>query len=313
MKKDYLMRSLCILYLIVFILGCTSEEKETTTKGNLHVFIPESLAPVMMDEVQEFLLLYQAYGAQITDTIVSAETAADRFVRDTARIAFLPRSLTQAEKAQVKTISPGLNELIVAYDGIIAVVHPKNTVENMTTTEIQKIFSGKITRWEQLATSMKGTIQIYCQDSSDVLEYLKQRLFKQAGISAKFMSTRSDIQTLRSVEKDPRAIGFAALGWIDSVTSAIKILNLGRTSEDTDTTFASSPEALQKFWSPHPANIYRNYYPFKRAIYMYTRGQVNLAAGFGAYVATSEGQKLFLKRGLVPGTQKIKLRPSQAE
>ena len=89
-----------------------------------------------------------------------------------------------------------------------------------------------------------------------------------------------------------------ALAWIDSAKSTAKILNLGRTKEDTDTTFAVPAETIGNFFSPHPANIYRNYYPLKRAIYMYTRGQVNLATGFGAYVATSEGQKLFLKHGL---------------
>ena len=100
----------------------------------------------MIDEVNEFLNLYQANGAHITDTIVSAEIAARHFVRDTARIAFLPRPLTQAEKEQVKKISADLNELIVAYDGIVAVVHPKNKIVEMTTTEIQKILSGTITQ-----------------------------------------------------------------------------------------------------------------------------------------------------------------------
>jgi phosphate transport system substrate-binding protein len=307
------MRSLCFVFLIALILGCGTEEKETATKGRLHIFIPESIAPVIIDEVHEFLNLYQANGANITDTIVSAETAVRRFVRDTGRIVFLPRPLTQAEKEQVKNISADLNELIVAYDGIVAVVHAENKTAKMTTTEIQKILSGKITRWEQLAKPMKGTIKIYCQDSSDVSEYLKQRLLKQAGISAIFTSTSSDIQTLRLVEKDPLAIGFVALVWIDSVKSDAKILSLGRTSEDTDTTFTTPAEAVRKFFSPHPANIYRNYYPLKRAIYMYTRGPVTLATGFGTYVATSEGQKLFLKRGLLPGTQKIKLRSSQPE
>jgi phosphate transport system substrate-binding protein len=307
------MRSLCFIFLIALFLGCSTEEKESTTKGNLHVFIPESIAPVMIDEVNEFLNLYQTNGAHITDTIVSAETVARIFVRDTARIAFLPRPLTQTEKEQVKAISGDLNELIVAYDGIVVVVHPKNKILQMTTTEIQKILSGTMTRWEQFTKPMKGAINIYCQDSSDVTEYLKQRLMMQASISAKFTRTSSDLQTLRLVEKDPYGLGFVALGWIDSAKSAAKILNLGRTNEDTDTTFATPAEIIGNFFSPHPANIYRNYYPLKRAIYMYTRGQVNLATGFGTYVATSEGQKLFLKYGMLPGTQRIKLKSNEAQ
>jgi phosphate transport system substrate-binding protein len=307
------MRYPCIVCLIALFLGCNTEEKETTTKGKLHVFIPESIAPVMIDEVSKFLNLYQANGAYITDTIVSAETAARHFVRDTARIAFLPRPLTQAEKEQAKNISTDLNELIIAYDAIVAVVHPKNKTVEMTTTEIQKILLGTITRWEQVTKSMKGTIKIYCHDSSDVTEYLNQRLLKQAGISTKFARTSTDIQTLRSVEEDPLALGFVTLVWIDSAKSEARILNLGRTTEDTDTTFAVPAETIGKFFSPHAANIYRNYYPLKRAIYMYTRGQVNLAIGFGTYVSTSEGQKLFLKYRMLPGTQRIKLKSNEPQ
>jgi len=200
--------------------------------------------------------------------------------------------------------------LIIAYDGIAAIVNTKNKLEKMTTTDVQKIFTGTITQWEQVAFAkpMKGTIKIYCHDSSDVTEYLTQRLVKQNGITAKVTHTSSDLQTLQSVENDPLSIGFVALGWIDSAKSTAKVLNLCRTKEDTDTTFAPPTEAIGKFFSPDPAYIYLNYYPFKRAIYMYTLGQVNLAAGFGTYVATAEGQKIFLKRKLLPGTQKIKLR-----
>jgi ABC-type phosphate transport system substrate-binding protein len=125
------------------------------------------------------------------------------------------------------------------------------------------------------------------------------------------MHSISDLQTLQSVEKDPMAIGFVALSWIDSAKTIVKILNLGRTSEDTDTTFMPPEEIKDEFFSPHPANILRNYYPLKRAIYMYTRGQVNLADGFGTYVATSEGQKLLLNHGVLPGTQRIKLKSNQ--
>jgi phosphate transport system substrate-binding protein len=307
------MRIFLIIALTTFLFGCNTEQTETTTRGNLHIFIPESIAPIMIDEVNAFLDLYSQNGAQITYTLVSSEIAARRFVQDTARIAFLTCSLAQPKKEQVKKISPDLNEIIIAYDAIVAVVHPENKTEQMTTSEIHKILTGKISRWNQLtnANSMKGTIKVYCQNSSDVTEYLNQRLVKQTGITVKFMHTTSDLQTLRSIEKEPLSLGFVALSWIDSAKSTAKVLKLGRTSEDTDTTFSSPAEANNEFFSPHPANILRNYYPLKRTIYMYTRGQVNLAAGFGTYVATAEGQKLFLNHGLLPGTQYIKLKTDQ--
>jgi len=159
----------------------------------------------MIDEVNEFLDLYQVNGAYITDTIVSAETVIRKFIQDTARIAFLPRPLTQMEKDQVKTISADLHELIVAYDGIVAVVHPKNKIVEMTTTTIQKILLGTLTQWEQIVKPMRARLDLLsgfigCHRIS------RHRLLKQASISAKLTRTRSDLQTLRLVEKDPYAL-----------------------------------------------------------------------------------------------------------
>jgi phosphate transport system substrate-binding protein len=307
------MRILIPAVLIALLVGCSTEEKETTTKGRLHFIIPESVAPVMIDEVEHFLDLYKEGGAQITYTIASSEKAKNYFIKDTGRIAFIPRPLTTQEREQEQKISPYFNELIVAYDGIAVIVSSTNNLKQMTTTEIKNILSGTVTRWEQLtaAEPMKGTIKVYCQDSSDNLVYLKERLLRNTKKSAKIKWTLSDLQTIQSVENDPMSIGFVALSWIDSAKSQAKILELGRTKEDTDTTFAPPPEAVGKFYSPHPAYIFLNYYPFKRAVYMYTRTHVDLAAGFGTYIATAEGQKIILKHGLLPGTQKIKLKSMQ--
>jgi|WetSurMetagenome_2_1015567.scaffolds.fasta_scaffold10817_2 phosphate transport system substrate-binding protein len=303
-----------IVSALIFVLGCNSQPEETTTRGNLHVFIPEPFTPVLKDEVNQFLSLYSQNGAKITYAIVRSETAARHFVFDSARIAFLPRPFTQAEKEHIaQNTSQHLNELIIAYDGIAAIVNNRNKMENLTTTDLQKILTGRITRWEQIVTAKpeKGVIKIYYQDSSDIADYMTNRLMKKAGITAKVTYTTSDLQTFQSIEKDPLSIGLVALAWIDSAKSTAKILNCGRTKEDTDTTFAPPADAIGKFFSPNPAYIYLNYYPLKRAIYMYTYAQVNLAAGFGTYVATSAGQKLFLNHGLLPGTQKIKLRSNQ--
>jgi phosphate transport system substrate-binding protein len=305
------MRSLSYFFILSLLLGCNTEEKESTTKGTLRLVIPESLAPVMIDEMHEFLNLYEANGAHITDTVVPAVKAAQMFVRDSTRIAFLPRPLTQAEKDQASTISTDMNEVLVAYDALVAAVHPKNKTLEMTTTELQKLLLGKITRWEEISKHSKGAITIYYHDSSDVTEYVSQRLLNHANITGHTIHTNSDIQTLHMVEQDVFAIGLVSLGWLDSAKTTVKILKLGRTKEDTDTSYAVPSEAVGQFFSPHPANLFRNFYPLKRPVYMYTRGRVNLAVGFGAYVATAEGQKIFLKHGLLPGTQRITLRSEQ--
>jgi phosphate transport system substrate-binding protein len=297
------------ILLIAILVGCKTQETETTTSGRLHIYLPESIAPVMISEVNAFLDLYRQNGAEINYTVVPSEPAVHHFVYDTARIGFFVRPLTRQEKDIVRKTTADFNETPIAYDAITAVVHPENPVEQMTTTDIQKILEGQIKRWDQISSSkrLRGEIRFYYQDSSDIADYLNQRLMKQRKVAGKFEHTSTNWETLQAVARDPRGLGLAALGWIDSAKSSVKILELGRTKEDTDTTYAPPRQAIGLFFSPAPANIYLNYYPLKRPIYMYTRTKLDLAAGFGTYVSTSEGQKIILKCKLLPGTQNIKI------
>jgi ABC-type phosphate transport system substrate-binding protein len=259
--------------------------------------------------VNGFLDLYRQNGAEINYSVVPSESAVHQFVYDTARIAFLVRPLSRQEKEIARKAGGDIIDTIIAYDAIIAVVHPENPIEHTTTTDIQEILEGRIRRWDQIASSkhLRGEIRFYYQDSSDIADYLNQRLIKQKGVAGKFEHTATNLETLQAVAKDERGLGLVALAWIDSAKSSVKVLELGRTKEDTDTTYAPPKEAMGLFFSPAPANIFLNYYPLKRPIYMYTRTQLDLAAGFGTYVATSEGQKIILKCKLLPGTQNIKI------
>ena len=54
------------------------------------------------------------------------------------------RALTDEEKSQ------GLEENIVAIDGIAVAVNKDNTVKNVTKEQLTKIYTGEITNWKEL-------------------------------------------------------------------------------------------------------------------------------------------------------------------
>jgi phosphate transport system substrate-binding protein len=304
-----MLRLFLVFILSFMFVSCShNDSEETTTKGNLHLYLTESTSPALIDEVHAFLDLYKEYGANITYTVVSENAALKHFIEDTSRILFLTRPLSPAEKENAKNINGDLIETIIAYDGIVAVVHPKNPLTQLTTTEIKHILSGAARRWNDLPNGKKinGEIKIYLQDSSEMSAYLTNRL--HILLAAKYLNPSSEIQTLNSVLHDPLGIGFVTPAWLDSTKSAAKVLELGRTREDTDTSFAPQDKTDGKYFSPHPAYIYRNDYPLKRAIYMYTYTVGDLANGFSAFVASAQGQKILLQRGILPGTKKIHLR-----
>ena len=297
---------------LVLLVGCAREKSETSTRGNLHVLIAESALPPAVDEVKAFLDLHASEGANIGYEVVSSEQAIQRLGRDSIRFAFTTRSMTPAERQHLpQTEGFELSEVLIAYDAMAVVVNDKNLIAKMTTTELSKILSGEINRWEQLskANAMKGRIELVLQDSSDVTSFIDAHLLQGQHLRNDARFSRSSLGTLRAIAAQPLAVGLVGVTWVDSSHAALKVLDLAENRQMTDTTYRVATEAFGKFHSPHPANIYRSYYPLKRAIYAYWYAPLgSVATGFGFFVSHADGQRLLMKRNIVPGTQPIKLR-----
>lgn len=49
-----------------------------------------------------------------------------------------------------KELDLGISAEILAIDGLAVIVNPKNSVDNLSKAQVKDIFSGKITKWEDL-------------------------------------------------------------------------------------------------------------------------------------------------------------------
>jgi phosphate transport system substrate-binding protein len=306
-------RQLSYLLLLLLYCSCAPDREETATRGRLRVLIAESVAPVMISAVNRFMSLYQAHGADVTYSVVKSAEANQHFLVDTARTIITVIPLTTDEMDLVKKTTEYLADIVLAYDGVVAVVQSRNPQEEMTLEQIRKILTANITKWEQLGRSRTphGAIHLIVEDSSDVTAYLSSRLLGGKEIQVPHRRTTSSLETLREVARDPLSLGFIGSSWVDSATTHAKILALGADSALADTVFKPAPESIGKSYSPHPAYLYLNYYPMKRAVHVYSRtARGDFATGFTAFLASPEGQKIFLQMGLVPGTQKIVLKPT---
>ncbi|MBI4428335.1 MAG: substrate-binding domain-containing protein [Ignavibacteriales bacterium] len=298
----------------LFLGTCNPEPAETPTKGKLHLLLAESVAPAVVRQVDQFMDYYRQNGANVTFSLVSSENAINGFVRDTLRTVFVTRALWPAEREAVEHSHGSFLKMTVAYDAVAVVVHQTNPLDGITVSDIRDILSGKTKRWGQLKVGKKSrrSMRVYLQDSSDISFYLSTRIANLPAISVKMQQRLSSLNLLYEVSKDPTAIGFVGLSWMDSVKVPIKVLKVAAAFGDTDTAFAAPAGALGKFFSPHAAYIHQNSYALKRAVYMYSKSLGgDLAAGFSSFVATSEGQRIFLNHGLVPGTQEIVLKKTR--
>src|SRR6185312_11844866 len=65
-------------------------------------------------------------------------------INGVSQIGMSSRDLKQEEK------DSDLQELIIAYDGIVVVAHPSNPVKDLTMEQVKQIFTGEITNWKEV-------------------------------------------------------------------------------------------------------------------------------------------------------------------
>ncbi len=303
-------RLLSALCVILMFVGCQKEPEETNTKGNLHVRVPESIAPVMIEEIKAFSDLYKESGANVTYSITTSEEAMKEFFRDTLRLCFSTIPFPEEQMQKAKEISPDINTTLFAYDAIVFITNENNSLRQITTDEVKRIFDGKISRWEQLKNSkQKGDLFVSLQDSGDVIAYFRS-LYKTEDFKIKnWQRAKSEEEVLNFTRANVRTLGIVPLSWYKKSSEGFSMLEVAPTRSESDTLFAVAPEAIGKYFSPHPAYLYLRYYPFYRRLYVCCRTLYgNVAAGFTTFVTHSEGQKIILDNALLPGTQKIVLK-----
>jgi phosphate transport system substrate-binding protein len=115
-----------------------------------------------------------------------------------------------------------------------------------------------------------------------------------------FVSSSDLIQYVRDT---PGALGIVGVAHIRDLWSAVTVYGLGTPGTRPDTT-----EPVGRYYTPHQAHVFRDYYPISRMIYIYTRDVAyNVGFGFISFATSSEGQKVFVNNGLVPVTMPVRL------
>ncbi|MDA7848045.1 phosphate ABC transporter substrate-binding protein [Sulfurospirillum sp.] len=165
-----------------------------------------------------------------------------------------------------------------AVDGIAIVINPKNPITNLTTKELQDIFSGKISDYKELGLK-SGPINLYTRDeSSATRKVFWKKALKKSDISKKARVISSNAAMKTAIHNDPNAIGILSLGLIDNNTKAISINGV----------------------YPSLKNVKNSSYTVARGLYLLSSGEPKkLAKTYIDYLRSEEGMKIVTKHGFI--------------
>lgn len=184
------------------------------------------------------------------------------------------RNLKEEEKTQ------GLDETILALDGIAVIVNPDNPVNDLDLETIGRIYKGEITNWKELGGSELEIVLIGREAGSGTRDGFET--ITSTEDSCKYrqeLTSTGDVIT--TVAGNPAAIGYASLA---SVKDTVKVLSVGGIAPTEETVKDGS-------------------YVVQRPFVLVTKSDTNLsqtAQKFFDYITSSEASGIISSAGAVP-------------
>ena len=143
----------------------------------------------------------------------------------TCDIGLSSRALKDEEKAA------GLQETVLAYDGIAIIVHPDNPVSDLTLEQIAQLYTGEITNWKDVGGNDAQVVLIGREAASGTRNGFESITgTKDACQYRQELTSTGDVIT--TVSQNPDAIGYASLA---ALKDNVKALTVGGVAPTEDT------------------------------------------------------------------------------
>lgn len=147
-------------------------------------------------------------------------------------IAMSSRPIAQAEieKAQAKGLD--IKPLIIAYDAIAVIVHPSNPITEISIPDLQKIYTGEISHWQQLGWEEPTPLVAISRDfASGTFEVFNQIVLQGKDLRTDALMLVSNLAILNEVGFSPTAIGYVGLAYLNEKVKALAIDGVSPTKE----------------------------------------------------------------------------------
>ena len=168
MKKLLVLTS--IFMIVALLNGCGGQEAAKTTSAptpapsNRMVIVGSTtLLPVAQKAVEAFQKRKPEIKINLTGG--GSQIGINALVDGICDIAMSSRNLKEEEKEKLSKKRAEAKEYIVAWDGIVTIVHPTNPVKNLTIAQLKDIYTGKATDWKDVG-GKKGAIVVVSRDTS---------------------------------------------------------------------------------------------------------------------------------------------------
>lgn len=126
------------------------------------------------------------------------------------------RALKNEEKAE------GLQETVLAYDGIAVIVNPENPVADLTVEQIAQMYTGEIANWKDVGGADQEIVLIGREGGSGTRDGFES-ITETKDLCKYRQELTSTGDVITTVSQNPNAIGYASLSAIKDNVKALKV------------------------------------------------------------------------------------------
>ena len=168
----------------------------------------------------------------------------------------------------------------VAYDCIVPVVHPSNSIVNITMAQLKDIYMGKVKNWKEIGGPDRPVVVISRDTSSGTYEVWAKKVMTKKRVFPGALLQASNGAVSQAVAKNKNAIGYIGIGYMNK---DVKPLMVNRIVGSAATTLNGT-------------------YPISRPLFMFTPGwpKGNVLNFINFIINPKKGQKYVSEAGYVP-------------
>jgi phosphate transport system substrate-binding protein len=189
-----------------------------------------------------------------------------------------------ASSRELTKDDPALQTFLLARDGIAIIIHPNNTVNDLTKEQVRGIFSGAITNWKDVGGADKEIHVVAREEGSGTRTAFQEMVMgKDAAGNTVNIVKNAILQSssgaiMQVVKGDPQSISFDSFGYVDSSVKALSIGGVAATSDNAKT----------------------GKYPVVRPLYFLTKSApTGLVKTFLDYCQGQDAQKMITAEGYI--------------
>ncbi len=275
--------TLIAIIAVVIIIGAGAavmlnhhDENKTDLNGTITIQGSTTVAPYMTAVQEAWLNLHPKVEIQMTAN--GSGAGASAAINETADLAMLSRDLKDTEK------SSGLVQTNIGIDGIMVIVNKAAGIDNVTSEQLEKIFSGQIENWSEIGGNDKEITVVSRESGSGTRDGFEEALKKicvNYSLDKYALENTSTNAVISTVDMTAGAIGYVSIGYTANVKSNSTILALDGVTATEE-------------------HVKDGSYPIQRNLVLATKGTPSgLASNLIDWILGADGQKLLLEKGFI--------------